>query len=570
MKARLAALFTVLCCTLPMAAHATWNADWKFRKKISVDASTLTAPADAGVVASVPVAVRLHTGNFLFTDAKADGSDIRFIAGDDKTPLKYHLESFDAANQLAIFWVQMPRVAAGGKDDFIWMYSGNEAAPAADDAKGVYAPSGLLALHFSEADGAFKDVSAYANPLTRDGVSANGSGVAGSGAVFAGTPLKVAGGAVKAAAGSGLSWSAWIKPSEAQKAQLFGWGSVSVDIDGSKLSARVDKATLSADGLPAAQWVHVAVAVGADKATLYINGKEVATQAATLPETGGELLIGKGYTGEMDAVDLSATTRPALWFAVQAAQGAESTLLSYGEPEAGEAEDEHAGYIGVLMNSLTLDAKVLIVILGVMFAIAVYVMATKAVLLSRTVRDNKRFLTTFEDQPDVFLDPKSNESQAMRNGGAPKNSALAKLYATGMRELDRRHAKVKADGLPAESVAAIKASIDSTLIRENQKLNSLMVLLTIAISGGPFLGLLGTVVGVMITFAAIAAAGDVNINSIAPGIAAALLATVAGLSVAIPSLFGYNYLLTRIKSITADMQAFTDEFITRMAEAHNS
>jgi biopolymer transport protein ExbB len=124
--------------------------------------------------------------------------------------------------------------------------------------------------------------------------------------------------------------------------------------------------------------------------------------------------------------------------------------------------------------------------------------------------------------------------------------------------------------LPAESVAAIKASIDSTLIRENQRLNSLMVLLTIAISGGPFLGLLGTVVGVMITFAAIAAAGDVNINSIAPGIAAALLATVAGLGVAIPSLFGYNYLLTRIKTITADMQAFTDEFITRMAEAHNS
>jgi biopolymer transport protein ExbB len=95
------------------------------------------------------------------------------------------------------------------------------------------------------------------------------------------------------------------------------------------------------------------------------------------------------------------------------------------------------------------------------------------------------------------------------------------------------------------------------------------VLLTIAISGGPFLGLLGTVVGVMITFAAIAAQGDVNINAIAPGIAAALLATVAGLAVAIPSLFGYNYLITRIKAITADMQAFTDEFIAKMAETHN-
>src|SRR6201999_946661 len=104
------------------------------------------------------------------------------------------------------------------------------------------------------------------------------------------------------------------------------------------------------------------------------------------------------------------------------------------------------------------------------------------------------------------------------------------------------------------------------LLREQQKLNSQMVLLTIAISGGPFLGLLGTVVGVMITFAAVAQAGDVNVNAIAPGIAAALAATVAGLAVAIPALFGYNYLLTRVKDAKDDMHIFIDEFVTRMAE----
>jgi biopolymer transport protein ExbB len=103
-------------------------------------------------------------------------------------------------------------------------------------------------------------------------------------------------------------------------------------------------------------------------------------------------------------------------------------------------------------------------------------------------------------------------------------------------------------------------------VRENQRLNKQMVLLTIAISGGPFLGLLGTVVGVMITFAAIAAAGDVNVNAIAPGIAAALVATVAGLAVAIPALFGYNYLGSRIKEIAADMHVFVDEFVTKVAE----
>ena len=73
----------------------------------------------------------------------------------------------------------------------------------------------------------------------------------------------------------------------------------------------------------------------------------------------------------------------------------------------------------------------------------------------------------------------------------------------------------------------------------------------------------------MITFAAIAASGDVNVNAIAPGIAAALVATVAGLAVAIPSLFGYNYLTIRIKDSTSDMQVFVDELITKMAESYD-
>lgn len=110
--------------------------------------------------------------------------------------------------------------------------------------------------------------------------------------------------------------------------------------------------------------------------------------------------------------------------------------------------------------------------------------------------------------------------------------------------------------------------MDAVLVRESQRLNSQMVLLTIAISGGPFLGLLGTVVGVMITFAAIAVSGEVNVNSIAPGIAAALAATVAGLTVAIPALFGYNYLGSRIKVISADMHVFVDEFVAKLAEEH--
>jgi biopolymer transport protein ExbB len=122
--------------------------------------------------------------------------------------------------------------------------------------------------------------------------------------------------------------------------------------------------------------------------------------------------------------------------------------------------------------------------------------------------------------------------------------------------------------LSREALDAIRATVDAASVRETQKLNSQMVLLTLAIAGGPFMGLLGTVVGVMITFAAIAASGDVNVNAIAPGIAAALAATVAGLAVAIPALFGYNYLASRIKEVIADNRVFIDEFVTRVAESY--
>ena len=575
---RFLALLTLLL-VLPISAHAWWNAEWKFRKKITLDTSALTADA-AEVAIAVPVAVRLHSGNFLFSDAKPDGSDIRFVAGDDKTPLKHHVEMFDAANQLAILWVQVPRLAAKTPSEAVWMYMSNAKAAAAEDAKGVYSPSQRLRLNFSEADGAFKDASPYNNLVAAAGVAYGPAGLAGGSALFTGKPLKITmleAAAVKPGSGAGLAWSAWVKPKATGAGQLFSWGGLTLATANGSVTATLDKLKLSAPGLKAGEWHHLGVSL-ADKLVLFIDGKEVASQAAAMREFGGDMIVGQGYEGELDALEVAAVPRTSLWFQLQAAQGAEGTLVAYGEAEqdgAPEADTGGGGYIGVLVKSLTLDAKIVIVILAVMFAIAVYVMIAKSLLLGRIGRQNTQFINAFEEQPQHHLDPHSETSKKLRSGMQMSDSSLARMYSTGMRELDRRvTVKTAANAhsptaLTGEAVAAIKASIDSTVIRENQRLTKLMVLLTIAISGGPFLGLLGTVVGVMITFAAIAATGDVNINSIAPGIAAALLATVAGLTVAIPSLFGYNYLITRIKNLTADMQAFSDEFITRMAEAHN-
>ena len=98
----------------------------------------------------IPVLLRLHTGNFNFANAKEDGSDIRFLAGDDKMPLKFHKESYDQANEIALFWVKVPRILAGSKGDFIWMYYGNKSAASVPDQAGTFDVNQVLVYHLDE------------------------------------------------------------------------------------------------------------------------------------------------------------------------------------------------------------------------------------------------------------------------------------------------------------------------------------------------------------------------------------------------------------------------------------
>ena len=219
-------------------------------------------------------------------------------------------------------------------------------------------------------------------------------------------------------------------------------------------------------------------------------------------------------------------------------------------------------------------------ILALMSVISWLVMVAKGSYLNAISKGNALFMKEWVHiSTDLTVMDEADADKVQSLGGrvspaelkAMRNTPLYRIYHIGAEEIRKRVAVGRTGGkvVSARSIQAIRASLDGGLVREIQKLNRQMVLLTIAISGGPFLGLLGTVVGVMITFAAVAAAGEVNVNAIAPGIAAALLATVAGLGVAIPALFGYNYLVTRVKETTSDMHVFIDEFVTKMAEYYS-
>src|SRR3974390_3039492 len=155
-------LALVLVALLWSAPAAAWGNDqWSLRKKITID----TGPSGAGVtdpIGTTPILVRLHVGNFRFGAAKEDGGDLRFVAADDKTPLKHHVEKYDSLLGEALVWVSVPDLKPGAKNE-IWLYYGNPKAPAAVDAKGTYDADTVLVYHFADRGTPAQDSSAWAN-----------------------------------------------------------------------------------------------------------------------------------------------------------------------------------------------------------------------------------------------------------------------------------------------------------------------------------------------------------------------------------------------------------------------
>jgi biopolymer transport protein ExbB len=552
----------LLLVSVPVAAADAKDAQ---RTRITLNTSAQGLETH-DAVNGVAVAVRLHSGNFDFLGAKEDGSDLRVYAGDDKTPLKFSIERFDSLNELAVLWVQVPAVAPGSAKNNLYVHAGDAKPSAEAPGAGGFDPATLVAIHFSDKDAMGLDAvnglkAAAKVAVEPNGLLAGSAQLSGSAVTWPGSDK------VKVDAGGAVTMSIWIKPEVVTNGTLLKWGPLSLELSGGKLQGRVDKVVMTDGDVPAQAWTQAALTVGGGKATLYVNGVQAGQADAQLPAVSGPLAMGEGVKGLADEVQIANVARSADWLRVAAgAQGAESKLVASMKDTGAESDGGSPGYFGILVKNLTTDAWIVIIILALMFATACWVVVTKTLFVMRTDKDNRHFLQRFREASIDMLH--------LEKGAAHPDSSLFRLYAAGVRELHKREIggehPERAVPLSGASLDAVKASIDADMVRESHRLNAAMVVLTIAISGGPFLGLLGTVVGVMVTFAAIAAAGDVNVNAIAPGIASALLATVAGLAVAIPSLFAYNYLASRIKNISSDMQIFVDEFVTRVAETYGA
>ena len=208
----------------------------------------------------------------------------------------------------------------------------------------------------------------------------------------------------------------------------------------------------------------------------------------------------------------------------------------------------------------TLEAKAIIVCL-LIFSIVVWsVMVSKAIQMRRARKLNRYFNEEFRAQNKV-LDIFDRKLQVE---GCP----LYAVYQTGCVQLDARlrgpGGERAKQNVSLKNMEHVKRSLENTVAQESLKLESGLILLSIAASGAPFMGLLGTVWGVMSTFAGIAQQGAATMAAMAPGVSAALSTTVAGLLVAIPSMFAYNWLVHNLRAFTVELDNFAQELVSRM------
>jgi biopolymer transport protein TolQ len=222
-----------------------------------------------------------------------------------------------------------------------------------------------------------------------------------------------------------------------------------------------------------------------------------------------------------------------------------------------------AGGLLFAFEHATIAGKLVLTLLAVASVFSWAVMITKLRVIQFARKQNGRFLAAFrQDRQPLRLFEKN-----ARFPGSPNfivyraGCEEMTFHMLGSPEVDETF-KARlgiADKISPAQMGAVRAAMERAVGETALELESQMIVLATAVSGSPFLGLLGTVWGVMDAFTGVAEAGAPNLASMAPGVSGALITTVTALCVAIPAMFGYNFLVTRIRGMIVEMDNFAAE-----------
>lgn len=220
-----------------------------------------------------------------------------------------------------------------------------------------------------------------------------------------------------------------------------------------------------------------------------------------------------------------------------------------------------AGALQFAFEKATTEGKCTIAALVLVSFFSWMVIVNKTLQLARANRVGKRFFAAYRATRDPL--------DLNRSGRTFEGAPAYELYSAGIEELNHYletspGASSRERRISASAVESIRVTVEEAAIGEAQHLEKGMIVLSTAVSGGPFIGLLGTVWGVMETFAGIARTNSASLTAMAPGVAGALIATVIGLLVAIPAMFAYNFMVTRIRAFTQELDGFAIRLVTQI------
>ncbi|MEY4814103.1 MAG: hypothetical protein RLZZ162_1176 [Verrucomicrobiota bacterium] len=202
--------------------------------------------------------------------------------------------------------------------------------------------------------------------------------------------------------------------------------------------------------------------------------------------------------------------------------------------------------------------KLIVVGLALFSLIAWTIMFGKHFELKRLRMLNHRFEAHLRDQKSLLDLPESFRNQRV--------IPYADLLADAVESYWRAAAITKEQGIENSRARLEHAenAIQRAIARQTLRYESSMIFLASIVSGAPFIGLLGTVWGVMEAFSAVATQQSAGIQQLAPGVSGAMLATIAGLVVAIPSVFGYNFLLGNTRTMTIEIENYASSLADRL------
>lgn len=224
-----------------------------------------------------------------------------------------------------------------------------------------------------------------------------------------------------------------------------------------------------------------------------------------------------------------------------------------------------SGALQFAFEKATLEGKITIGALIIVSLFSWSVIITKIIQLWRVSRWSKKFFEAYHETRE----PLDLKRKGENFDGAP----AFELYEAGNKELQYQISKhpvvVKGEAkITQAGFDSVRVSLEEAAMREALALEKGMIVLSTAVAGGPFIGLLGTVWGVMETFSGIAKANSASLTAMAPGVAGALIATVIGLLVAIPAMFAYNFMVTKIREFTQELDAFAIRYATQIEHSY--